>query len=662
MGVATMYRDCSDDMGAKVKTNLKACCALLLGATLLISGCRSSGPTLPDDPTFTRITDPSARRQLRNGKPLAASDIYTRRAENASDPAERQDYLLVAAEILFDRALIEPGVGKLDQVPSELETLELQHRRDILVAKTRLFEGNVEDALLALPDPDTVESPLHRARIFETRAQSYNALQDPDNELVARIQLEQQIAEPAVIERSHEQIWQMLSTQSLSTLRGMTTNVRSDVYQGWIELALAYSSDGTDTAKRSEALGGWQDRFSDHPANASFLARLYEPNEFGGFTVAGDSIDQIAVLLPLSGRSTATVAAAIRDGMVAAYEHSRSRQLVPSLRFYDVGENAAFARTAYQNAINDGADAIIGPLRKQAVSAIVTQRNIPVPTITLNTVDTQTARAETSNVIQFGLSPEDEAQAAASRAVALSLTNAVVFQSDDSRGDREARAFQDTMFQYGADVVHVAVLEKDKFDYSEEIKDALKITASDQRFRTLSSVLGERLFFEPSIRNDVDVVFLAITSEQARAVRPQLDFFHASGVTRIGTSRVAATDDDQKNNRDLNSIYYPEAPWILRKSMQNDPLRQDILKNFDNAEGIYAKLYALGADAYRVMTNLDAISQGQQLEGYTGDLQLGSDGRIKRHLDWAQYQEGVSQVVERLEAPALNPIKSSTLN
>ena len=152
------------------------------------------------------------------------------------------------------------------------------------------------------------------------------------------------------------------------------------------------------------------------------------------------------------------------------------------------------------------------------------------------------------------------------------------------------------MFQYGADVVHVAVLEKDKFDYSEEIKDALKITASDQRFRTLSSVLGERLFFEPSIRNDVDVVFLAITSEQARAVRPQLDFFHASDVTRIGTSRVAATDDDQKNNRDLNSIYYPEAPWILRESMQNDPLRQDIIKNFDNADGIYAKLYALGAD------------------------------------------------------------------
>ncbi len=641
---------------------MNACCAVLLGATLLISGCGSTGPTLPEEPTFARITDPSARRQLRNGKPLAASDIYTRRAESASDPEERQDYLLVAAEILFDRAMLEPGVDKLEQVPVELTTVELQHRRDVLVAKSRLFDGNPEDALLALPDPETVESSLHRARIYETRAQSYSALQDPDNELIARIQLEQQIVEPTIIERSHEQIWQMLSTQSLSTLRGMTTNVRSDIYQGWIELALAYADGGTDTLKRGESLTGWQERFTDHPANASFLARLYEPDEFGGFTVAGDSINQIAVLLPFSGSNTATVSAAIRDGMVAAYEQSRSRQLVPRLRFYDVGDNPAFARTAYENAISDGANAIIGPLRKQAVSAIVTQRKIPVPTLTLNTVDTQTARGETSNVIQFGLSPEDEARAAASRAIALSLTNAVVLQSDDSRGDREARAFQDTMFQYGGDVVHVAVLEKDKYDYSEEIKDALKITASDQRFRALSSVLGERLFFEPSIRNDVDVVFLAITSEQARSVRPQLDFFHASGVTRIGTSRVASTEDDQKNNRDLNSIYYPEAPWILRKSLQNDPLRQEILANFDNADGIYAKLYALGADAYRIIVNLDAISEGKRLEGYTGDLELARDGRITRHLDWAQYQEGISQPVERLEAPPLDQIQSGSLN
>jgi len=329
------------------------------------------------------------------------------------------------------------------------------------------------------------------------------------------------------------------------------------------------------------------------------------------------------------------------------------------LRFYDVGENPAYVRAAYDNAIADGADAVIGPLRKQAVSAIVTLRDVDIPTVTLNTVDASLSYGSgSSSIVQFGLAPEDEARAAASRAIALSLKNAVILQADDSRGDREARAFQDTMFAHGGDVVHVAVLPKDEYDYSQQIKDALQITQSDARFRKLSNAIGQKLFFEPDIRPDVDVIFLAVSSEQARSVRPQLDFFHAVEVPRLGTSRIAGQDDDIKKNRDLNSIFYPEVPWVLDKSMNKDPLKQQILANFPNADGAYAKLYALGADAYKVVTNLNALSSGQRLEGFTGDLELSNTGYIRRHLDWAQYQEGKSVNVERFEADALPSIQS----
>jgi len=76
---------------------------------------------------------------------------------------------------------------------------------------------------------------------------------------------------------------------------------------------------------------------------------------------------------------------------------------------------------------------------------------------------------------------------------------------------------------------------------------------------------------------------------------------------------------------------------------------------------VYAKLYALGADAYRVINNLGPLSQGKRLEGFTGDLEL-SNGRIVRHLDWAQYQEGVSVGVKRVEANALPAIQSGVAN
>ena len=608
-----------------------------------------------------RITDPAARRQLQLGNPLAAADIYSERAARSNNPEEQQDFLLIASEILFDHSMPEQAKERLSAVPLELANINLVHRRDILQAKSFIYDRDAESALAALPDPIEVDTALNRGRVFETRAQAYEILQDPDNELIARINLEGQLQSPDIIERSHQQIWQLLTTQPLSTLRSMTTNVRGDIYQGWIELALAYGGAGTDNAMRQASINDWQRRFQQHPANAQFVDTLYADN---GFEIDGnaESIDQIAILLPLSGTGTAAAAGAIRDGLIAAHQQAGIRSNPPTLRFYDVGDNPGYVRTAYRNAINDGADAVIGPLTKEAVAAVVSQQDIPVPTLTLNTVESTGLGTDVSNIIQFGLAPEDEAAAAASRAAGLGYRNAIIFQTDDSRGDREARAFQDATFLYGGDVVHVAVLPTDTYDYSAQIKEALSIDASDSRFRTLSSAIGKKLFFEPSIRNDVDVVFLALTNEQARSVRTQLDFFYARDLPRLGTSRLAGIDDDQKKNADLNTIYYPDAPWVLRESLDDDPLKQQILLSFSNADSVYGKLYALGADAYQLITSLEQLSTGERLKGYTGDLQLLSNGRIQRHLDWAQYVEGVSQNVENVEAPALPSLRSGVIN
>jgi outer membrane PBP1 activator LpoA protein len=642
--------------------------AKLLIASLgiaVLSACvspKASLPPLADSPMNARVTDPAARRQLQLGNPMAAAEVYTQRANRASSQAEKEDYQLLAAEILFDRSMIPEGRLKMIDLPFELADIGLQNRRDILIAKDYIFEREAIQALEALPDPLAVESAFHRARLHETRAQAYGILQDPDNELIARIELEQQINDPAIQRRGHEQIWLLLTTQSLSNLRRMTTNVRGDTYQGWIELALSHAAAGIEGGKRRSGMNDWQQRFPNHPANPEFVTSLYLPSSFDNNIANEKPINQIAVLLPLSGRNTASVAAAIRDGIIAAHDHAKRNQQVPVLRFYDVGENAGYVRTAFNTAIDDGANAIIGPLRKDAVEAIASQREVPVPTITLNTIQNTGPSPASSNVIQFGLAPEDEARSAAARAAGLFLSNAVIFQADDSRGEREARAFQDAMYLYGGDIAHIAILPKDKYDYSDQIKEALGIDKSDNRFRTLSSTIGEKLFFEPAVRNDIDVIFLAVTNEQARSVRPQLDFFHARSITRLATSRVAAIDDNARNNKDLNTIFYPDAPWVLRKSMQKDPVRTRIIKTFPAAEGAYAKLYALGADSYQLITNLNALSQGQRLQGYTGGLELTPDGRIRRHLDWAQYVNGVSTRVDRVEAPTLPSISTSIAN
>jgi len=462
-----------------------------------------------------------------------------------------------------------------------------------------------------------------------------------------------------VVDRNHSQIWQLLTSLPRTTVESLTTNVRSDVYQGWIELSLAHSI--AEPAQRLSELGLWRARFPDHPANQRFLATL-DSREAPPSTIAGGEVTDIAVLLPLSDARMSRVASAIQDGLVVAHRYAQSRVQSPTVRFYDVGQNPSAARTAYAAALADGANAVIGPLRKEAVAAIVTQREIPVPTITLNTVDAGIQQGQLNNLIQFGLAPEDEARSAASRAIGLNLRNAVVLQADDARGDREARAFQETIYNLGGNVVHVGVLPKDQYDYSKEIKDALLITQSDQRFRSLSRAIGKKLFFEPTIRGDIDVVFLAVGSKQAQSVRPQLDFFHAKAITRLGTSRIASGSEDLKTNKDLNSIFYPGTPWTLRETLQADKLRKDIVDNFPSASGAYANLYALGVDAFNVATQLDALSAGTRLDGYTGELQLTSDGRIQRYLDWAQYREGLSVGVERVDAPNATNSAAATQN
>lgn len=637
-------------------TTLRWCGTLLLACIVALgTACASKGRVTydADDPTLSSIADPRARRLLSGGDIQGASDVYTALAERATEPALKQDYQLIAAEILYDRGMTTEGLSKLEIIPDQLESTELEHRRAILQAKDALFNSKPELALKTLPDPEAVESNLHKARVFEVRAQSYRQLQNPDEELLARISLEEQLQKPGIVQANHQQIWQLLTTQPLSTLNEMTTNVRGDIYQGWIELALANADSGVDPERRAGEIESWKARFPGHPAQRTLMATLYSPGQFGGFTSVNRQISQIGVLLPLTGQGISQVAEAIRDGIIVAYQQAKSRgssaELVPEIRFYDTGDNVNYVRTAFQNALNDGSDAIIGPLRKEAVSAIITQRNIPVPVLTLNTVESA-GTGVLENVVQFGLAPEDEARSAAIRALGSSYRNAIVLQTDDSRGDRVARAFAENMLLNGGDVVHTAVLPTDEYDYSKQIKDALLITQSDQRFRAISRTVGAKLFFEPSIRGDVDMVFLALNNEQARAVRPQLAFFRAGKLPMLATSRVAAIDDDVKANSDLNGIFYTDAPWMLDRKVKSDPLYKEIVNNFPDSVDVFGKLYALGLDSWKIINSLKELSSDSTLTipGFTGNLSLTVDGRIQRALSWAKYDEGRSRTVKNI--------------
>ncbi len=71
---------------------------------------------------------------------------------------------------------------------------------------------------------------------------------------------------------------------------------------------------------------------------------------------------------------------------------------------YDTS-NGAIA--AYEKALRDGADFVVGPLLKEAVADIMLQPE-KVPTLVLNTHSVTSFRDE--QIFQFALAPEDEAR------------------------------------------------------------------------------------------------------------------------------------------------------------------------------------------------------------------------------------------------------------
>src|SRR3546814_7116740 len=90
---------------------------------------------------------------------------------------------------------------------------------------------------------------------------------------------------------------------------------------------------------------------------------------------------KLAVLLPLSG-NLATAGASVRDGLLAGYygEH-RTR---PEILFYDTANSSGGAIAAYNKAVADGADPVLGPLGRDGVEAVFRSVQPRVPVLALN--------------------------------------------------------------------------------------------------------------------------------------------------------------------------------------------------------------------------------------------------------------------------------------
>ena len=77
---------------------------------------------------------------------------------------------------------------------------------------------------------------------------------------------------------------------------------------------------------------------------------------------------------------------------------------------------------------------------------------------------------------------------------------------------------------------------------------------------------------------------MAVDSEQALLLRPQLQFHHSGKLPLISTSQVFSGEPDADRDGDLTGIKYNDIPWTLTDANSDSDLYRSI--NVNHQDGI----------------------------------------------------------------------------
>lgn len=521
--------------------------------------------------------------------------------------------------------LAETSTDSLDSFTETIYVLSLAH---IAIAERKTQD--VQQLLSAPLDPAT--SAIYTAEYYQLRAETYTLagnLLETAHQLVER---EKYLSDNQLVLANQQKIWSALASMTERSLQQLRTAPPPDILSGWMELVQIAKVHQLSPVRLKEQIYLWRGKYPGHPVSEDILTALSQRKQED---VAYP--DRIALMLPLSGKF-AKAGEALRDGFLAAY-FTLQPNSSQSIRIYDVG-NAEDISTVYEKAINEGAQFVVGPLTKSSVNHVSELDELPVPILALNyTLEDDSARA---NLYQFGLSPEEEARQVAERTWLDGHVNAAVLIPVGPWGERIYQAFKDRWELMGGKIVERQTYDPTKTDFSIPIRMLLNIDDSQRRYRRISTILKQDIKFTSRRRQDVDFVFVAAYPRQARQIRPQLKFYHASDVPVYATSHVYTGSLNPERDRDMDGLMFGDMPWVLSESTTHRGLRAELDTQISDAGNALQRLYALGIDAFNIIGALNTLRNYpyERFDGETGSLSLDEKLRVRRQLTWVKFRSG----------------------
>jgi len=324
-----------------------------------------------------------------------------------------------------------------------------------------------------------------------------------------------------------------------------------------------------------------------------------------GPAAAASREPHIALLLPLASPSFARPADAVRQGFTAAAKAAGKD--APLIRVYPVNEDTLNVLTIYEQALESGAQMVVGPLTRSGVAALAASSLVTVPTLALNTLESRTPPP--ARLYLFGIGVEQEARQIAQLALSEGRRNAFVLADDSALGKRMRQAFVGEFARRGG----ITVAE-------------LTYGADQGSLVKLRETVDLRV---------ADMMFLALDAARARIVRPYL----GTSLALYATSQVNAGG---AANNDLNGVRFVDMPWLL---LPDHPAVMVYPRATGSDSIELERLYALGIDAFRLGLELMKGARDPSLDGVTGQVKL-RDQQFVRELPVAQFVAGKPVVQE----------------
>ena len=499
--------------------------------------------------------------------------------------------------------------------------------RQYLLGRIAYLRGDQERALedlVALEQPGINPALQYRARNVRRHALEL-ARRHADSaklgDLILRTAPE---AKRAALRRA---IWWDLQRMDDREIEQAMSSASDLQWYGWLELA---SIARNSAPGASENLTTWRLNNPQHPAAIDTPGGL-------NYLLEGEGIPlrKAAVMLPLSGR-LAPAGKAVLDGYLAAYYEARAtgskalELLVLDLDRYDS------ALSAYQDALDQGAGLVVGPLSKSSVGELGTLVERPVPILTLNRTE-QVLPASGSALVQMSLAPEDEAASIAEIAFGRGARSALILRPAGDWGNKVEGALKQRWTELGGRVATTTTYTG-REDYSAAVKVGLNVNSSEKRARDIRDMLATNIEFTSRRRQDVDAVFLlSRNGPEARSIKPLLAFHYAGSIPVYAMSTIYSGIPDPRD-KDLDGINLVETPWILGS---NPGLRVAIAAGGTGSDS-YARLNALGADAFLLQTRFRQLQAGPDVlfRGNTGFISMDPQLKLHRKLLLATFDGG----------------------